>query len=209
MSISAAVQNTLFKHKHGGFTTTSPTAAVIKHRFISFLIWQSILSTVTLLLTKSFLFFPFNCKSPSFLLSFLAFLSLHVSLVSFSTSLFVLSSPQPHRSASPLDLLLRLARLIFVPAGNNLSAEEWRAVMLSLTFVLFVAVAALSAAVSLISMCWSCSVFDQTRPWSVLVEMLGFRGILVGLFYGVYYVYKQRRVLQFPIIQVIIFLEMI
>lgn len=81
--------------------------------------------------------------------------------------------------------------------------------MLSLTFVLFVAVVALSAAVSLISMCWSCSVFDQTPPWSVLVEMLGFRGVLVGLFYGVYYVYKQRWVLQFPIIQVILFQEMV
>ncbi|CAI9113314.1 OLC1v1013891C1 [Oldenlandia corymbosa var. corymbosa] len=203
MSLSAAVQNTLFKQKHGGgLLSGSASTAVIKHRFISFLIWQSILSTFLLFFTKSLLLLPFSCKSPSIFLSFLAFLSFHASLIFFSTFLFLVSSPQPHKPASPLDLLLRLARLVFLPTtSSNFSAEEWRSMTLSLTFSLFVAASALSASVSLSSMCWTCGVFGQTRPWSVLGETLGFRGFLVGLFYGVLYVYKQRWVLQFPIIQ--------
>lgn len=72
---------------------------------------------------------------------------------------------------------------------------------LSLRFMLFVIVSALSGFVLMGSICWSCGAFAQTRPLSSLVAILGFRGFIIGLLYGVYYVYEQRWVLQFPIIQ--------
>ena len=72
----------------------------------------------------------------------------------------------------------------------------------SLSFALFLVVSALSGFVALISICWSSGAFHQTMPWRVVVAMLGFRGFLIGLPYGVYYLYKQRWVLQFPIVQV-------
>lgn len=74
---------------------------------------------------------------------------------------------------------------------------------LSLRFMLFVIASALSGFVLMASICWSCDAFAQMRPFSSLVANLGFRGFIMGLLYGVYYVYKQRWVLQFPIIQVI------
>ncbi|KAL3512441.1 hypothetical protein ACH5RR_025158 [Cinchona calisaya] len=196
MSLSTA----LFQPQNG--------AVIIKHRFISFLIWQSILSTISLLLLKSLLLFPFPSKSPSIFLSLLSFLSFHVSLLSFSACLFILSSPHPHKPASPLDLLLGSARLIFLPSNNsNLPPppQTRLAVRVSLSFVLFVVASALSGFVSLVSILWSCGAFVQTRPWRLVVAMLGLRGFLMGVFYAVYYVYKQRWVLQFPIIQTPLF----
>ncbi|CDO98598.1 unnamed protein product [Coffea canephora] len=202
MSLSTAVQTSLFKPKNGG-VTTSTTTTVIKHRFISFLIWQSILSTISLLLVKTLLLYPFRSKnSPSILHSLFSFLAFHVSLLLFSTNLFIISSPHRHKPGSPLDLLLTSVRLIFVQTDNpSLSPEARQAVKFSLSFALFLVVSALSGFVALISICWSSGAFHQTMPWRVVVVMLGFRGFLIGLPYGVYYLYKQRWVLQFPIVQ--------
>ncbi|KAL6962764.1 hypothetical protein U1Q18_037721, partial [Sarracenia purpurea var. burkii] len=108
--------------------------------------------------------------------------------------------------ASPSELILGLIRLIFVSDGRPVPPDFRRRAKLSLSFLLFVAASALSGFLSLLCLCWNC--FDESfaggpRPsyyWRLL-GALGFRGLAVGFFYGLCYLYQRRWVLEFPIIQ--------
>jgi len=143
-----------------------------------------------------------NPFSPS-ITGFLAFIIFHLSLLLFSTSLFAVASPQPHSPASPLELALNLIRLVFVSGGQPPPLEFRRRARISLTFVLFLTASSLSSFLSLLCVCWNC--FDDSVGrnyyWRRLLGKLGFRGLAVGFFYGLWYLYKRRWVLQFPIIQ--------
>lgn len=183
----------------------------MKNRFLGFLLWQSVQSTVLYFLCKSLLLSPFapNPFTPS-ILGFFAFITFHLSLLLFSASLFAVASPQPHTPASPLELALGLVRAVFVSGGPPPPPEFRRRARISLTFVLFVASSALSGFLSLISVCWNNfgDSVGQKYYWQLL-GTLGFRGLAVGFFYGLCYLYKKRWVLQFPIIQVgLLFLKL-
>lgn len=67
--------------------------------------------------------------------------------------------------------------------------------------MLFVAVSAVSASLSVITLCSSCNAFDQLKQRRLVIGKLGFWGLQIGLLYGVHFVYNKRWVLQFPIIQ--------
>ncbi|KAF7134542.1 hypothetical protein RHSIM_Rhsim08G0124400 [Rhododendron simsii] len=176
---------------------------VVKNRFLGFLLWQSVQSTVLYFLCKSLLLSPFapNPFTPSIPGCF-AFITFHLSLLLFSASLFAVASPQPHTPASPLELALGLVRAVFVSGGPPPPPEFRRRARISLTFVLFVASSALSGFLSLISLCWNNfgDSVGQKYYWRLL-GTLGFRGLAFGFFYGLCYLYKKRWVLQFPIIQ--------
>ncbi|CAA3017939.1 nuclear pore complex NDC1a [Olea europaea subsp. europaea] len=64
-------------------------------------------------------------------------------------------------------------------------------------------VGTVAGAVSLICVCWGCEVYnvESRSRWYDVYGKLGVRGFVVGLFYGMHYVYKQRWLLRFPIIQ--------
>ncbi|KAK6148198.1 hypothetical protein DH2020_019110 [Rehmannia glutinosa] len=201
MSISAAIDRTLFKDKDGGGGAAHTT--IIKHRFLSFLIWQSLQSTFILFLSKTLFLSPFtkNPFSPNFL-SLVSFFSFHLILLLFSISLFFASSPHPLPFASPFEVSLSFVRLIFVSGGDQNLLR--RRVRVSLSFVLFVSLCAVAAAVSVICVCWGCDAYYNVDSRSKSVGVLGnlgFRGFVIGLFYGLHYVYKHRWVLRFPIIQ--------
>lgn len=193
------VERSLFRDNDGG-------TKVVKHRFLGFLIWQALQSTAVFFLSKTLLLSLFTRTpfKPSFL-SIFTFIVFHFSLLIFSTSLFIISSPRPQRAASPLNLLLGTARLILVPISNSqplLSPDFRLRARASISFVLFVAVAAVSASLSVITLCLSCNAFDQLKQRRLVIGKLGFWGLQIGLIYGVHYVYNKRWVLQFPIIQV-------
>ncbi|XAR48280.1 hypothetical protein NMG60_11031040 [Bertholletia excelsa] len=182
--------------------------AVVKNRFLGFLIWQSVQSTTVYLVCKALLLSPFFTRQPlsAFLVGCLAFFAFHLSLLLFSSCLFAVASAQPHGSASPVELVLGLIRLIFVSGGQPLPSDFRRRARISLGFLLFVAASALSGFLSLISVCYNCfhgSFAQRNRPGNYwhLVGILGFRGFAVGLFFGINYLYKKRWVLEFPIIQ--------
>ncbi|KAK4734981.1 hypothetical protein R3W88_009242 [Solanum pinnatisectum] len=192
------VERSLFRDKDGG-------TKVVKHRFLGFLIWQALQSTAVFFLSKTLLLSLFTRTpfKPSFL-SIFAFIVFHFSLLIFSTSLFIISSPRPQRAASPLELLLGTARLILVPISNSqplLSPDFRLRARASISFVLFVAVSAVSASLSVITLCLSCNAFDQLKQRRRVIGKLGFWGLQIGFLYGVHYVYNKRWVLQFPIIQ--------
>ncbi|XP_015067812.1 uncharacterized protein LOC107012471 [Solanum pennellii] len=192
------VERSLFRDNDGG-------TKVVKHRFLGFLIWQALQSTAVFFLSKTLLLSLFTRTpfKPSFL-SIFTFIVFHFSLLIFSTSLFIISSPRPQRAASPLNLLLGTARLILVPISNSqplLSPDFRLRARASISFVLFVAVAAVSASLSVITLCLSCNAFDQLKHRRLVIGKLGFWGLQIGLIYGVHYVYNKRWVLQFPIIQ--------
>ncbi|KAH6815858.1 nucleoporin protein Ndc1-Nup protein [Perilla frutescens var. hirtella] len=201
-SISAAIQRSLFKDKDGGGGAGALTA-IIKHRFLSFLIWQSLQSTLLLFLAKTLLLSLFT-KNPfsSIFQSLVYFVSFHFSLLVFSVSLFFVSSPHPLPFASPFEISLSFIRLIFVSGGEQSLLR--RRIRVSLSFVLFVCLCAVAGAVSVISVCWGSDVYydvDSRSSRAGVLRNLGFRGFVIGLLYGLHYVYKQRWVFRFPIIQ--------
>ncbi|VFQ67091.1 unnamed protein product [Cuscuta campestris] len=200
----AAGERSLFKNKGGGATTSTAEATIVKHRFLGFLIWQALQSTAFIFL-KSILFSPFtiNPLKPSFIGLF-AFIAFHLSLLLFASAVFVLSTPHPLRAASPLELLLGLVRIVFVPKSSSqplLSPDFQRRARVSLCFVLFLGVCGLSAVVSITSVCLSTDAFSQFWSRRMIIWNIGFRGLGAGLFYGIHYVLKKRWILQFPIVQ--------
>ncbi|XP_043695495.1 uncharacterized protein LOC122646085 [Telopea speciosissima] len=176
---------------------------IVKNRHLGFLIWQSVHSTILFLFCKIFLLSPFsnNPLSPS-IFTFLSFLTFHLSLVLFSTSLLLVSSSQPDRPASIYELILFLLRFLLnsVLGGGGspeLSAPSFRSrVRTSLGFLLFVIISAASGFVSVASVCRNSEAIS-----GLPLIGIGLRGSVFGLLYGVYYIYKQRWVLGFPIIQ--------
>ncbi|RAL49144.1 hypothetical protein DM860_017174 [Cuscuta australis] len=200
----AAGERSLFKNKGGGATTSTAEVTIVKHRFLGFLIWQALQSTAFIFL-KSILFSPFtiNPLKPSFIGLF-AFIAFHLSLLLFASAVFVLSTPHPLRAASPLELLLGLVRIVFVPKSSSqplLSPDFQRRARVSLCFVLFLGVCGLSAVVSITSVCLSTDAFSQFWSRRMIIWNIGFRGLGAGLFYGIHYVLKKRWILQFPIVQ--------
>ncbi|GMP94912.1 hypothetical protein CsSME_00044174 [Camellia sinensis var. sinensis] len=177
---------------------------LLNNRFLGFLIWQSVQSTLVYFLSKSLLLSPFTLNPFTLSLSsFFSFLSFHFSLLLFSLSMSAVASPQPHTAATPLELSLGLLRLLFVSGAQPLSPDFRRRARVSLVFVLFVAACALSGLLAVICVCWKCfeDSFDRGSRARRLLGTLGFRGFAIGFFYGVCYLYKRRWVLEFPIIQ--------
>ncbi|KAL7098252.1 hypothetical protein ACP275_09G005400 [Erythranthe tilingii] len=200
MSISAALDRALFKDKDGG--GGGPTT-IVTERFKSFLIWQVLQSTFLLFIFKTLFFSPFttNPFTPIFF-SFISLLLFHLSLTTFAALLFFVSSPHALPYASPLEISLSFIRLIFVSGGEQSLLRK--KVGVSFCFVVFVALCAASGAVAVVCVCWACDVYssvDSTSNWVADLGNLGFRGFLIGLFYGLHYVYHHRWVLRFPIVQ--------
>lgn len=172
-----------------------PPELVSKNRFLGFLIWQTFTSTTIYFLTKLFLlaFFTTPKFSPSQLcFSLLKFFTFTFSNLLFSSSLSILSSPQSLPYASPLQLAAGLVRFAFV--SSPAEPEFRRRALVSARFVVFVVVAGISGALSVVCLCG----FDGFQ----LIARLGFRGFVFGVLYGLFDVYKKRWVLEFPIIQV-------
>ncbi|OIW20361.1 hypothetical protein TanjilG_09521 [Lupinus angustifolius] len=174
-----------------------PTSSdvVLKNRFLGYLIWQSIPTTLIFflfsLLTSSFhktLFFPLLTS----------FLSFHLSNLIFSSALSLISSPYPHRPASPFDLAAPFLCFIFLPSGAPPSPEFRLRAKASLCFVVFVAGSGLSAA---ISMCALIGIGGFEDGWVWVIGRVGLRGFFVGLMFGLHYVFMRRWILDFPIIQ--------
>ena len=69
-----------------------------------------------------------------------------------------------------------------------------RRALVSARFVVFLVVAGISGALSVVCLCGFAG-FE-------LMARLGFRGFVFGVLYGLFYVYKKKWVLEFPIIQV-------
>lgn len=179
-----------------------PPETIPKKRFLGFLIWQSIPSTLLFVSFKTLFAasLPKATKptSPSssvvgFLISAILF---ELSQLVFSASLSSLSSPSLNRPASPLELGLVLVRLIIGSQPPAPPPEARRRAELSLGITSFVVACAVSGSVSVVAVCWALG------GGGFSVRVMGFRGFAVGLFYSVFYVYKQRWLLKFPIIQV-------
>ncbi|KAG6787630.1 hypothetical protein POTOM_003673 [Populus tomentosa] len=171
-----------------------PPELVSKNRFLGFLIWQTFTSSTIYFLTKLFLlaFFTTPKFSPSQLcFSLLKFFTFTFSNLLFSSSLSILSSPQSLPYASPLQLAAGLVRFAFV--SSPAEPEFRRRALVSARFVVFVVVAGISGALSVVCLCG----FDGFE----LIARLGFRGFVFGVLYGLFDVYKKRWVLEFPIIQ--------
>ncbi|XP_057952218.1 uncharacterized protein LOC131146567 [Malania oleifera] len=175
----------------------SSTADIVKNRFLGLLIWQSIHSTVIFVLVRTLLLAPFVSRSSFFpsLEACLSFIVFHLSLLLFSVSVFLSASPQACRPASLFDLALALLRFLFVPSAAAPAADFCRRAKISLSLLLLVAVSAMSGFLSLVSLCgWLNSDY-------VFGGAVGLRGLAHGIMYGLYYVFKHRWVLNYPIIQ--------
>ncbi|KAI3517880.1 hypothetical protein L1887_17101 [Cichorium endivia] len=164
------------------------TATIIKDRFLGFLIWQSFHSTLVYLLCKT-LVSPF-APSTTLLAAVFAFFFFQLSLLLFSTSLFLVSSPQPVRGVSPIELLFGLLKLVFVYGGQPLPSDFRRRARVTLSFALFLASSGVTAFLSVVCL-----------SGSQIFGALGLRGLAVGLIYGSHYVFTRRWVLDFPIVQ--------
>ncbi|KAH7550657.1 hypothetical protein ACOSQ2_024172 [Xanthoceras sorbifolium] len=173
---------------------------LIKNRRLGFLIWQSISSTIIFLILKLFIVSPLSptssttttTKTHSILTGLFTFSIFQISHLGFSLSLSTASSPQLARAASPFQLA---AGGLF----SHWTVEFRRRARLSLSLVALVAAAAVSGFLGAVSVCWvngGSGFGGVERIWRV-----GFRGFICGLLYGSFFVYKQRWVLEFPIIQ--------
>ncbi|PON37082.1 Nucleoporin protein Ndc1-Nup [Parasponia andersonii] len=194
-----------------------PPSMVVKNRFLRFLIWQSVSSALIFFFFRFFIHqvsssaitAPTGGSRPRFSLPFLpsfstlfTFLTFNLAQLLFSASLSFVSSPQFHRPAYPLQLALGFFRLLLVSGGfdESRSADFRLRAKVSLRFVLFAVAAAVSGLVAVASVCWVNSLAGLDDGVG-LIGRVGFRGFLMGLLYGLHYVYKRRWVLEFPIIQ--------
>ncbi|GLU18430.1 hypothetical protein SLE2022_347340 [Rubroshorea leprosula] len=176
----------------------TPPDMVVKNRFLGFLIWQSIPSTAIFLLSNTFVVSLFASDAISPILRLLStFFTFHLSQLIFSASLSVVSSPQPTPPASPIQLLFGLVRLL-LGDSTDLSIDFRRRAKVSLSFVLFVAASAFSGLVSVVPFFW---VSGVDADGLLMIRRVGIRGFVAGLLYGLFYIYKKRWVLEFPIIQ--------
>ncbi|KAJ9552942.1 hypothetical protein OSB04_016987 [Centaurea solstitialis] len=168
-----------------------PSTTIIKDRFLGFLIWQSFHSTLLYFITKTLFLSPFSPSSSFTLLSAISsFLFFHLSLLLFSTSLYLVSSPQFVRGVSPFELLIGLLKLVFVYGGQPLPFDFRRRAKVTLGFLLFLGSSGVSGFVAVVCVSGG-RVFGG----------IGVRGLVVGLIYGSHYLFSRRWVLEFPIIQ--------
>ncbi|KAK9697057.1 hypothetical protein RND81_08G012200 [Saponaria officinalis] len=176
---------------------SQPATTIIHHRFISFLLWQTIQSTLIFTLIKTLILSPFT--SPQFLPSFFTIFSLLTFLFSsllFSLSLHSLSSPSFRRPASPSALALGLLRLVFTSNASSDNGFVSRA-RVSFGVVVFVCVSGVSGFVGVVSVAGS----SCSASFGAVIGRFGFRGLVGGLVYGLYCVFCRRFVLVFPIVQ--------
>lgn len=182
-------------------SSSPPPEVVVKNRFLGFLIWQSITSSVIFIVFKTLLISPltYTGLAPPSFLSLLAFLIFHLSQLFFSASLALLSSPLSYSPASPLQLAVSIIRFLFV-SGDSFSSHDFRRrAKLSLGFFFFLAAAGISGFLSVICICeWPIESSDGMQ----MIGRVGFRGFTFGLLYACFYIYKRRWVLEFPIVQV-------
>ncbi|KAL8242338.1 hypothetical protein R6Q59_012640 [Mikania micrantha] len=158
---------------------------IIKDRFLGFLIWQSFQSALVYFVCKTLI----SPLAPS-IAPFSAFVFFQLSLLLFSTCLFLVSSPQLVTGVSPAELLFGLLKLIFVYVGQPLPPDFRRRVRVTLCFSSFLASCGVSAFLSVACLS-GCLDFGA----------LGLRGLALGLIYGSHYLFKRRWVLVFPIVQ--------
>ncbi|KAL6206898.1 hypothetical protein ACLB2K_024144 [Fragaria x ananassa] len=177
----------------------APPHAVVRNRFLGFLIWQSIPSTLIFLLFKTLS--PSSSSKPLFpfapwFFAVITFLSFHLSQLLFSAALSLVSSAHPHPLVSPLNLALELVRFLFVPAASGSPPPGSRArVRVAARFAAFLAAVAGSGFLAAVSVC------GEVGGGVKGIGRVGFRGFVMGLLYGLYYVYTRKWVLEFPIIQ--------
>ncbi|KAK4749020.1 hypothetical protein SAY87_026469 [Trapa incisa] len=172
-----------------------------RKRLLGFFIWQSIHSTLLFLCFKTLLAVSLlkatkPASASSSVVGFLiATIFFELSQLIYSASLSSLSSPNLNSPASPFELGLVLLRLIIGSQPLALPPEARRRAELSLRITAFVAACAVSGSVSVVAVCWALG------GGGFSVSVIGFRGFAVGLFYSLFYVYKQKWLLKFPIIQ--------
>ncbi|XP_020676548.1 uncharacterized protein LOC110095371 isoform X2 [Dendrobium catenatum] len=168
-------------------SSASSAHVVVKKRWLGFLIWQEVASTVVYLLLS--IFFPFPGRIPAAsVLSFLAFsLSLHL----LSLSLFLLSSPCPEPSASIADLVAGLLRaclraVIGGTTNGDYSADFRHRVYRTLSKCFFLFICVLSGFLSTAALC------GRAEPGGGMKLVgLGINGAMFGLVYGVHYLYHK------------------
>lgn len=85
--------------------------------------------------------------------------------------------------------------MLFLSGAGNVGSEGRKKVGVSLGFVGFVGLCGLSGAVAVGSVCWSCMDFGGG------FKGVGFKGFVVGLVYGLVFVFKKRWIIEFPIVQ--------
>lgn len=205
---------------------------VVKNRYLGFLIWQSIPSTIVYCFFKTLisafansiadsefsnsrnstsfrknpLLWPFV---PSFI-GFVSFITFHLSQLLFSSALSAIASPQPERPASLLELATGLVRFLYVPGGvgsgdgQSQAADSGDFRRRVKISLSFVLFVAASAASGFTASVSLCGVraIREYDDGFWVIGRVGLRGFLVGFLFGSHYVYKRRWILEFPIIQV-------
>ncbi|KAL4587008.1 hypothetical protein LXL04_011657 [Taraxacum kok-saghyz] len=148
--------------------------AILRDRLPRFQRWQSIQSIPVYFLGKTLLS-PLS-PSTTFFGAVYAFILFQFSLFVFSTSMFLASSPQPFRGASPIEFLSAL-----------LKRECRGRSKVTLRMVIFVACSGICASMAVVCL-----------YGYVLFGALGLKGFIIGLMYGWSY---KTWVYDFPIIQ--------
>lgn len=86
--------------------------------------------------------------------------------------------------------------MVFLAGAGPVGGEGRRRIGISLRFVGFVGVCGVSGAVAIGCVCWSCMEFGGG------FKVVGFKGFVVGLVYGLVFIFKKRWIVEFPIVQV-------
>ncbi|KAM7266707.1 hypothetical protein ACFE04_004604 [Oxalis oulophora] len=172
------------------------SAVVSSKRLIGFMIWQSITSTLIFIIYKTLIFLN-STTTTTLTTLIITLLTFQLSQFIFSLSLTILSSPNSIRPASPLQLLSSLFRLLLLSSSSDDDDDFIRKkVKLSLSFILFIAAASFSGFVAVLSLC-----LRRISDDDIDVARLGFKGFTIGLLYAVVFLWNNRWVLDFPIVQ--------
>ncbi|KAL9254478.1 hypothetical protein AKJ16_DCAP03438 [Drosera capensis] len=151
-------------------------AEVLRHRFLGFLIWQLIQSTLIFTLSQTLLFTPF---SAALLLKFICFL---LSSSLFAVNVHSISTPKWERVSSLGELGVGVLRGLIGGGGVGRGVRVWGGV------IRVVVAAGIAGGLGIVGVVGG--------GWEV-----GVRGVGVGVVYGVWFVARRRWVLVFPIVQ--------